>query len=173
MLDIELFQNRILEVFVPEYRSQTASEKEAALREYLKTIQDNYDEAEMLMEDKDGYFSAGLAYSKLEQEPPQQDTDAWKRKKKKKELLRNDFYKFQIKAANDKKAIELKNGGGDDSDDDSSDGLPPAANMDSYAEDNLDDKLEDPDYLKKRKQNLAASFQEQLAELNKKKLKTE
>lgn len=171
MLDIELFQGRILEVFVPEYRSQTASEKESALREYLKTIQDNYDEAEMLLQDKEGYFNAGVAYGKLEQEQPDDDDDTWKRKKKKKEQFKTDFYKFQLKSAKDRKAIE-KNSENGDSDEESSDGLPPAANMDSDSKEDFNDQIEDPEYLKKRKQNLAASFQQQLAELNNKKLKT-
>lgn len=180
MLDIELFQNRILEVFMPDFRSQTTSEKEATLREYLKTVADNYDEAEMVLEDKDGYIKAGLGYGKLENDEDKQEEEIWKRKKKKKEQVFNDFYKFQRKAANDRKALTKKKADsdeeGDDNDDDDDFGVedPLGGDYDVEQSDNdvPENGLEDPEYLKKRKQVLANSFQEQLAALNKKKLKT-
>lgn len=176
MLDVDLFQNRILEVFVPEFRGQTITEKEATLREYLKTVAENYDDAEMIMQDKDGYFNANVAYGKLEQKEEEQDQDVWKRKKKKKEAVFNDFYKFQRKSANDRKAIEKKNShktsDGEDDDDEEFDFVNPLDDANDSADDIPENGLEDADYLKKRKNVLASSFQQQLAELNKKKLKT-
>lgn len=174
MLDIELFQGKILEAFVPDYKSQSLNEKESILREYLKTIQDNYEEAEILMQDSEGYFNAGVTYAKLEQDARPEEEDIWKRKKKKKEQLKTDFYKFQLKAANDKRALNSKSKQVTNESEESSnvEGHIRADGFDDEAsEPEEEEKLEDPDYLKKRKQALASSFQQQLAEINKKKLK--
>lgn len=172
MLDVELFQNRILEVMLPDFRAQSASEKEAILREYLKTVADNYDAAEIALQDKEGYFNAGVAYGKLE--PAQEeDDDMWKRKKKKKDQVFNDFYKFQRRSANDRKAISKKKPDSDDEEDgEFEDVHDPMEDVEASEDDVPENGLEDPEYLKKRKQALASSFQEQLAALNKKKVKT-
>ena len=179
MLDIELFQSRILETFLPQFRSQSASEKEATLQEYLKIVADNYDDAELILQDKEGYFNAGVAYGKLDQEQVEDD-DQWKRKKKKKELIFEDFYKFQRKAANDKKGIDRKyndlaekqDEGLEEDEESFGDFINPLSDNDLANDDKIPENgLDDMDYLKKRKQALANSFQEQLASLNKKKLK--
>ena len=172
MLDVELFQSRILEVLLPDFRGQSASEKEAILREYLKTVADNYDAAEIAMQDKEGYFNAGVAYGKLEPEQ-EEDDDMWKRKKKKKDQIFTDFYKFQRKSANDRKAISKNKTDSDDEEDDGFGGVVnPLEDVEASEDDVPENGLEDPEYLKKRKQALASSFQEQLAALNKKKVKT-
>lgn len=171
MLDVELFQSRILEVMLPDFRAQSASEKEAILREYVKTVADNYDAAEIALQDKEGYFNAGVAYGKLEPEK-EEDDDLWKRKKKKKDQVFNDFYKFQRKSANDRKAISKKKESDDEGEGEFEDVYNPLEDVEASEDDVPENGLEDPEYLKKRKLALASSFQEQLAALNKKKVKT-
>ena len=168
---------------LPELRNQTNVEKETVLREYLKAIENEYNDAEIIMQDSQGYNSAVHTYGKVE------DTDRKKgmaeeiedtgrrRKKKRNPEFKDDFYKFQLREKAARQAIDGKKKNDQREEDGSDDdGFLNTQGLDDEEEEQGEDKLDednllDGDYLKKRKELLAASFQRQLAAINSKKLK--
>ena len=190
MFDLELFQRRVLEVMMPELRNQTNVEKETVLREYLKAIENEYNDAEIIMQDAQGYNSALHTYGKIEDTDrkkgmAEEIEDTGRKKKKRNPEFKDDFYKFQLREKAAKQAIDGKIKESKDEDANSDDdgffntkGLEGVELVDNFqgADEEGDEKLNednllDGDYLKKRKGLLATSFQRQLAAINSKKLK--
>lgn len=176
MFDVELFQYTILEQNLPEFRLRNQVEKDNIMRQYVQTVEDHFDETEVMMQDGEGYSYVQTSYpkGKIVDEENQREEIA-DRKKKKKELLRKDFYKFQMKSMLDKSALAMKRRF-DNEEKGRTMAKVAAEQLDvPYEEEEeveaLDEaKLEDGDFLKKRKADLASSFQKQLAALNRKKL---
>lgn len=210
--DAELFEGRILDKFLPEFRTQTVTEKAQLLKEYLASLEAHSSNTPVpdIHPDAEGFMPVEYVHSKLE-DPDKPRTmlddieDEMGGKKKKKERFHKDFYKFQLKALKqreeidgvlgkkkkDAKGAKGKNeedyddgmhsdesddddvlmgqptSWGDESDDESDVGV----GTHNYNEPKKVIEEDDPDYLKKRKQHLAATFQRQLQEINSKKIK--
>lgn len=196
--DLHLFQKRILEVMYPAFRGQSAMDQKQIFNDYLAALDLGYEEAENIMlEDAQGFVSAQYGFSKIEDpDAPKtlvdQINEECKRKRKKVPVFKDDFYKFQLRARKAKEEVEgigkrRPTAQTNDSDDSGSeDGDQPQGDDDEEEWESLDleknqggktevneTNLLDADYLSKKKQELASSFQKQLEALRRKKLKTE
>jgi hypothetical protein len=187
--DLHLFQRRILEVMYPAFRGQSAMDQKQIFNDYLAALDIGYEEAENIMlEDADGYISAQYGFSKIE-DPDAPKTlidevnEECKRKRKKLPEFKDDFYKFQLRAKKARQDVEIVgkrksrvDRSNSDEEDDQGEGEDD--DWESLDLDRGDEKpmnesnMLDADYLAKKKQELASSFQKQLEGLRRKKLKT-
>lgn len=113
MFDLDLFQRALLDSFLPEFKLRSEAEKELTMREYLKTIQDEYDQEQVELVDSEGFTSAALMPGQVvNPDKPlslvEQLREETKRRKKKGDRLHKDFYKFQLRELGTKKAIQGK-----------------------------------------------------------------
>lgn len=188
MFDLDISQRRILERMLPEYQNQSAVEKDKTLKDYLKTIEEDYDERDLQMELEDGFAVTDVARPTgkiFDPEKPLDELEKYRlsRRKKKNDPFKQDFYKIQIKALKDNQELFGKKKRSKPTDEEDGDNAAEGGFFDDQDDDesgedlfNLgegldEDQLNDPDFLQKRKAQLAASFQRQIAEMREKKLK--
>lgn len=188
MFDLDLFQRRILERLLPEYKDQNLLEKEKTLKDYLKTIEEDYDEREMDAILQDGFAVTDVASKRTKVFDPDAPLTALEqvrlaRRKKKNSIYKDDFYKTQIRANKDREAIlgkkPAKQPLGEADGEEEVEGLDRGFADDDESGEELfnlgaeidEDALNDPDFLKKRKAQLAANFQREIQHLQNKKLK--
>lgn len=196
--DLHLFQKRILEVMYPAFRGQSAMDQKQIFNDYLAALDLGYEEAENIMlEDAQGFVSAQYGFSKIEDpDAPKtlvdQINEECKRKRRKTPVYKDDFYKFQLRAKKAKEEVEgigkrravKGNDNSEDSADEDDDQPQEKDDEEDWESLDLDQtkggnnqiseaNLLDADYLSKKKQELASSFQKQLEAIRRKKLKTD
>ena len=104
--DLDYFQQKLLERFMPEYLKMTPAEKEAIYFDYIKSLEDDVDAEEPIIKGDDGYYiTKNVVKSRKIIEEPKEYVDM-RRKKKKKNPYKNDFYKFQVKNIKDQISLE-------------------------------------------------------------------
>jgi hypothetical protein len=154
--DFKMLQQKVHEKFVPEYMGLSEVEKERIFEEYMQSIRDDIDNTERPIFTKDGYMIAKNAIKKRNtiEGATYKEKDTG-RNRKKKQKLKSDFYKFQLKAIEDKKGLRVEN------------------EEDEEIGELDEDQIDDTQYLKKRKMLLAMKFKKEVAKRLKMKKMTE
>lgn len=146
--ELPYFQQKLLDRFMPEYRNKSETEKKAIFDKYVQSLEADMDYSEVQRKTAEGYFVTKNVLNKKKMiQGKKKVFEGQKKKKKKREILKNDFYKFQLKSLEDKRVFE------------------------EVVEDDGDELdmglLDDEDYLSKRKERLKAAFQDDVMKLQK------
>lgn len=161
--DLELFQHKMLERFLPDYRNMTEYEKEEMFQAYAKSIEGNVDMTNQITMTDDGFMIVQGKPGGKSREAFKEEFDG-KRKRKKKEKEMKDFYRFQLKNLNDIRVFNQEDEIGENE-----------MYEHDFAEDLDNDEWEDldvaqldnTDYLNKRKEILTKKFQQDVNKLKK------
>ena len=170
--DLEYFQKQLFDQFLPAYRNKSEVEKKAVFEQYMRAIEQDIDYNETQIKTADGYFVSKLAVKERNLMSDKVKIEDTKRKRKKKEKYRKDFYKFQLKSINDQKNLTgkwRKGGlGAKDGDEVGQDGGDGRDHFGRFVEDGGESEgseiayedLDPDEYLKKRKERLKALFKD-------------
>ena len=167
--DLAEFQHRMLERFLPDYRNMTTNEKEQLLDNYMKSMEGNIDYSNQIGMTEEGYMMVQEGLGIARKEKSKRELDG-RRKRKPKVKEFSDFYKFQLKNINEKRAVFQE----DDLDHMAlmQDNEELGFNEDNSDYEDLDlNQLGDSSYLDKRKEILKTKFQTELKAINAKKIK--
>lgn len=104
--DLDIFQHKLLARFMPEYLRMTAEEKEAIYYDYIRSLEDDINESEPVVKTEDGYFVTKNAVKASNIISKPREVVDTRRKKKKKDPFKKDFYKFQVKNIKDQISLE-------------------------------------------------------------------
>lgn len=93
--DVGSFHEKISEKFIPEYLNASEIEKQKIFDNYIQSIKQDIDNTEVVSTTKDGYLVAEYnVKSRNTIEGGRAKRIDTGRRRKKKNLLKNDFYKF-------------------------------------------------------------------------------
>lgn len=150
---MEIFHNALYTKFIPSFRLKSDAEKEIQFQNYLKSIEEDYNDEEIQTKTEDGYFKTKYAVNNRKTIDGYNEKEVdMKRKKKKKGKFRQDFYKFQLKSLEDFSELKKKT-----REDDLHDALDFGSNL---GEDDIE-----VGYLEKRKQRLKIAFQDDVRKM--------
>lgn len=112
--DLEMFHQKVFELFIPEFMGASEVEKKRIFEQYMESIKDDIDMTEVQTMTKDGYLIAKnvLNQRKTIEGKKYKERDTG-RNRKKKEKLKTDFYKFQLKEIRDRNGLQATGQSGD------------------------------------------------------------